>query len=71
MKVAFNMLLGWRGPLARLIESPLVQAALIALILVYAVILGVGTSEAIMARWGALPDAADRAIFAVFVVESR
>jgi voltage-gated sodium channel len=60
---------GWRGPLASWIESPRVQAGLIALILVNAVILGLETNEAIMAKWGALLNAADRAILAVFVVE--
>ena len=60
---------GWRAPLARRIESPCVQAALIALILINAVILGLETSEPIMAKWGALLNAADRSILAVFVVE--
>lgn len=69
MSVAGDILPGWRGPLARWIESPRVQAALIALILVNAVILGLETSEAIMATWGALLNAADRTILAVFVVE--
>ena len=69
MSVASDILPGWRGPLARRIESPRVQAALIALILVNAVILGLETSEAIMAKWGVLLNAADQAILAVFVVE--
>lgn len=60
---------GWRVPLARHIESPLAQAILIALILINAVILGLETSSTIVARWGALLDAADRAILAVFVAE--
>ena len=69
MRIATDALPGWRGPLARWIESPPTQAVLIALILVNAVILGLETSEAIMARWGAALYAADRAILAVFVVE--
>lgn len=69
MSVASDILPGWRGLLARRIESPRVQAVLIALILVNAAILGLETSEAIMAKWGALLNAADRAILAVFVVE--
>ena len=69
MSAAVGTLPGWRGPLASWIESPRVQAALIALILVNAVILGLETSEAIMAKWGALLNAADRTILAVFVVE--
>lgn len=69
MSVAGDIRPGWRGPLARRIESPRVQAVLIVLILVNAVILGLETSEAIMAKWGALLIAADSAILAVFVVE--
>ncbi len=69
MSAAVGTLPGWRGPLARRIESPHAQAALIALILVNAVILGLETSEAIMAEWGAVLVAADRTILAVFVVE--
>ena len=69
MSAALGTLPGWRGPLARRIESPRVQAVLIALILINAVILGLETSEAIMARWSVLMNAADRAILAVFVVE--
>ena len=60
---------GWRGSLASWIESPRVQAALTALILLNAAILGLETSGAIMAEWGAVLVAADRAILAVFVVE--
>ena len=69
MRTATEILPGWRGPLARWIESPRAQAALIALILVNAVILGLETSETIMAEWGAVLIAADRAILAVFVAE--
>ena len=69
MSAPVEMLPGWRGLLARRIESPRAQNGLIALILVNAVILGLETSEAIMAEWGAALVAADRAILAVFVVE--
>lgn len=69
MRITTDTLPGWRGPLARHIESPLTQTVLIALILINAVILGLETSAAIMARWGAVLVAADRAILAVFVVE--
>ena len=69
MSAAVGTLPGWRGSLARRIESPRAQAALIALILVNAVILGLETSEQVMAEWGAVLAAADRAILAVFVVE--
>ena len=69
MRIATDALPGWRGPLARRIESPPTQALVIALILVNAVILGLETSEAIMARWGAVVNTIDQAILAVFVVE--
>lgn len=69
MSLTTGTLTGWRAPLARWIESGPTQAVLIALILVNAVILGLETSQAIMARWGALLNAADRAILAVFVLE--
>ena len=49
MSAALGTLPGWRGPLARRIESPRVQAALIALILVNAVILSLETGETIYA----------------------
>ena len=69
MSAPVGMPPGWRGSLARRIESPRAQAALIALILVNAAILGLETSPAIMAQWGTVLVAADRAILAVFVVE--
>jgi voltage-gated sodium channel len=69
MRIATDTLPGWRGRLSRHIEAPLTQAVLIALILVNAVILGLETSATIMARWGAVLGAADRAILAVFVAE--
>ncbi|MBY0269210.1 MAG: ion transporter [Burkholderiales bacterium] len=69
MNIATDTLSGWRRSLAHRIESPRMQGALIALILVNAVILGLETSETIMARWGAELKFADRAILAVFVVE--
>jgi len=50
MSAAVGTLPGWRGSLARRIESPRAQAALIALILVNAVILGLETSEQVMAE---------------------
>lgn len=69
MSVAGDILPGWRGPLARRIESPRVQNGLLALILVNAAILGLETSPAIMAEWGTVLVVADRAILAVFVAE--
>jgi len=69
MRIEIDTLPGWRGTLARHIESRPTQAVLITLILINAVILGLETSEAIMARWGSVLVASDRAILAVFVVE--
>jgi voltage-gated sodium channel len=59
----------WRRRLAALIETPLTQRALTALILLNAAILGLETSTTMMASWGPLLRAADQAILAVFVVE--
>jgi voltage-gated sodium channel len=50
-------------------EAPRAQQLIIALILVNAAILGLETSPAAMARWGAVLQAMDQAILAVFVVE--
>jgi len=69
MRIEIDTLPGWRGTLARHIESWPSQAVLITLILINAVILGLETSEAIMARLGSVLVASDRAILAVFVVE--
>jgi voltage-gated sodium channel len=55
--------------LRRTIESKALQRALMALILANAVTLGLETSDAMMARAGALLTAADRLIVAVFVLE--
>jgi len=60
---------GWRPRLAAVIESRRVQAALIALILVNAAILGLETFPWARERWGAWLGALDRAILGVFVVE--
>jgi voltage-gated sodium channel len=51
------------------IESSAVQRIIIALILVNAVTLGLETSDAVMARYGALLTRLDQAILAVFVLE--
>lgn len=60
---------GLRTRLARFIERPRVQHALVALILVNAGILGLETSPTAMAQWGGLLVAADRLILGIFVVE--
>jgi voltage-gated sodium channel len=58
-----------RARLGRWVESPPVRNVIIALILVNAVILGMETSEAIMARIGGVLIFANQVILAVFVVE--
>lgn len=59
----------WRSRLAREIDRPVVQNLLIALIVINAIVLGMETSASLMAKWGGLLVAIDRAILAVFVVE--
>ena len=59
----------WRLGLARWVESRRVQSWIVALILVNAVILGMETSPAMMARWGALLVAVDKFCLAVFIIE--
>ncbi len=58
-----------RRRLAAWIEQPRIQSALIVLIVANAVILGMETSPALMARWGEALVAVDHVILAVFVVE--
>lgn len=59
----------WRQRLADWLEQAALQRLLIGLILVNAVVLGLETSEAIMAAWGTWLVAVDRSILAIFVVE--
>jgi len=59
----------WRYRLAHNIERPAVHNTLVLLIVINAVVLGMETSAALMARWGDVLIAVDRAILAVFVVE--
>ena len=59
----------WRQQLARWLNLPAVQRVLVALIIVNAVILGLETSQSLMADWGPWLLLADRAILTVFVVE--
>jgi len=58
-----------RDRLARFIEQPRVQHAILALILVNAVTLGLETSPAVMARFGEALHLLDKAILSVFVLE--
>lgn len=59
----------WRDRLAAWVEQSRVQHAIVALIVVNAVILGLETSPAIVARWGTLLAVLDGAILAIFVIE--
>jgi voltage-gated sodium channel len=58
-----------RERIERWIESAPVQRFIIAVIVLNAVTLGLETSSTLMARWGGLLHALDRAALAVFVVE--
>ena len=59
----------WRPRLAATLDLPMVQHALISLILINALILGMETSQTLMQAWGPWLIAADKAILAIFVVE--
>ncbi len=60
---------GLRESTRRLLDAPMTQHAIIALILVNAMLLGLETSPAAMAAAGTVIRAADQAILAVFVAE--
>lgn len=59
----------WRTRLAARLDLAPVQHLLIGLILINAVILGMETSSAIMANWGAWLNIADQVILTIFVIE--
>lgn len=59
----------WRLRVQQVLEQPRVQRLIIALILINAVILGLETSSAVMARWGAVLLALDSVILGLFVIE--
>lgn len=59
----------WRIDLARKVESVAVQRWIVAIIILNAVILGLETSPAIMARFGGLLVTLDRLCLGVFIVE--
>jgi voltage-gated sodium channel len=70
MAAAGSLLTGdWRSRLAEKLELPMVQHALISLILINALILGLETSQSLMQAWGPWLIAADKVILAIFVVE--
>ena len=58
-----------RNALARVVDSPLFTAIVVATIAVNAVVLGLQTYEGVVDRWGGLLDLINAACLAVFVVE--
>lgn len=60
---------GWRLALAKWVESARVQTVIIVLILANALVLGLETSPAIMAKWGGPLVAFDHFCLGVFVLE--
>lgn len=60
---------GLRGRLQRWLEQPRVQRAIIGLIVLNAIVLGLDTSDSLMARWGGIINGLDQIILGVFVVE--
>ena len=58
-----------RDRIRTLVESEAFQRSIIAVILLNAITLGLETSHAIMARFGALLHALDRIMLAIFVIE--
>ncbi len=58
-----------RQRVAAFLDRGAVQRAILALIVANAVVLGLETSAAVMAAWGSVLTALDRAMLAVFVVE--
>lgn len=62
-------LTGWRLALAKWVESQRVQGLIIGLIMANAVVLGLETSPAIMAKWGGFLVAFDHFCLGVFVLE--
>ncbi len=59
----------WRIRLARWVESDRIQHIIIGVIIFNAIILGLETDAALMAEWGTLLVALDKACLAVFVAE--
>ena len=59
----------WRTRLGETMEGPTVRNGIMALILFNAVLLGMETSQTLMAEWGPLIRTLDRACLAVFTIE--
>jgi voltage-gated sodium channel len=55
--------------LRRIVENPVTDRFIMALIVLNAITLGVETSQTVMDRWGSLLNAIDRVVIAVFVIE--
>jgi voltage-gated sodium channel len=60
---------GFRGRLADWLDSPKVRNTIIAVIVFNAIVLGLETSDALMAAWGPLILTLDRACLTIFVIE--
>lgn len=58
-----------RERVARALETPRVQRALAALVVVNAAVLGLETSQSVMSHWGGVLVALDHAILCVFAIE--
>ncbi len=67
--IAADMAASPRARIARLVMSPLFQRSVVALILLNAVTLGLETSDAVMAEWGGVLHALDRALLVLFTAE--
>ena len=61
--------MGFRAELGAWLERPRIRNAIIGVILFNAVILGMETSQPLMARWGGLITLLDQLCLAIFVVE--
>ena len=61
--------MGWRTRLGEIMEGPTVRNGIMAVILFNAVLLGMETSQTLMAEWGGIIKTLDRACLAIFVVE--
>lgn len=61
--------MSFRARVGAIVDAPRVQNAIIAVIILNAVVLGMETSEVLMARYGTLIIALDKLCLAVFVVE--
>lgn len=61
--------MGFRDKLGAFLDRPLVQNAIICVILFNAILLGLETSPSIMATWGTLITALDSLCLAIFVIE--